>query len=463
MKEVTGNEDSTFDDTQATNKQYETSLHEQEKQIVFSRSLLETIPNPVFYKDRRGIYNDCNSAFEEFIDRPREEIIGKDAYSLFPKEIADTYYEKDNELLASPGKATVPDGNGGISGILGVILDITEMKRYEEKVRQSADQLEGILDHIPGLVFYKDKENHFIRVNKYFAEANKKDKKQLEGVSCYDLYSKEDAHKYYEDDLAVINSGMARLNIEEPWSTPDGMRWLSTSKIPFIDNNGETIGVIGISMDITKRRHDDQLIQELILLLEIQKEQALKSARIDVLTGIANRRHFDDSLNREFFRLKRNRMPLSLIILDIDHFKKYNDLYGHMAGDNCLRLVATTLQDTVKRPSDVVARFGGEEFAVILPGTEKEGASNIAEQMRRAIEALAIPHDGSENGFYVTISLGLATLLPDRVERPEAILEIADGALYRAKQNGRNRIEIAPSEVVFQSGASAEGKGLYST
>ncbi len=220
------------------------------------------------------------------------------------------------------------------------------------------------------------------------------------------------------------------------------------------------IAAAGSIMDISERKQSEQLIEELIHRLEVEKDHALKSARIDGLTGIANRRYLDESLNREFFRLKRGHMALSLIMLDIDYFKKFNDQYGHIAGDDCLCLVATALQNNVNRPADLVARFGGEEFVVILPDTVKEGASIVAERLRTAIEALAIPHDGSENAPYVTVSIGVATILPDRTDRPGSILEIADGALYRAKRNGRNRVEIAVDEVAFQSGVSPAGKGF---
>ncbi len=162
---------------------------------------------------------------------------------------------------------------------------------------------------------------------------------------------------------------------------------------------------------------------------------------VDTLTGIANRRYFDKQLNGEWLRGRRNNTPLSLIIVDIDNFKLYNDNYGHLNGDKCLHRVAQALQNGVKRPTDLVARYGGEEFAILLPETELEGAAMLAESLRQQIINLSLPHAYSPVYNQVTISLGVATVFPHNI--PASILvERADKALYRAKRNGRNRVAL---------------------
>lgn len=164
---------------------------------------------------------------------------------------------------------------------------------------------------------------------------------------------------------------------------------------------------------------------------------------MDGLTGIANRRHFDATLQSKWKIGIRQKTPLSLIMIDIDFFKKYNDGYGHQCGDECLLAVAKTLDETIIRNGDFIARYGGEEFVAILPATDAKGASVIAEQLRASIEAKHIAHAYSSIADHVTISLGIAALHPDGSTAPENLIAKADEALYKAKEAGRNRFVIA--------------------
>jgi len=161
----------------------------------------------------------------------------------------------------------------------------------------------------------------------------------------------------------------------------------------------------------------------------------------DPLTGVANRRGFERSLNLEWKRAQRQGSPLSLLMADIDHFKAYNDRYGHQAGDHCLQRVAALLQAQVQRPPDLVARYGGEEFVIILPETNIEGAYALAEAIRDGVRDLRLEHADSATASVVTLSLGSATLIPDANNSPEQLLQAADRALYRAKAGGRDRVE----------------------
>ncbi|HEY9897930.1 MAG TPA: diguanylate cyclase [Pantanalinema sp.] len=174
--------------------------------------------------------------------------------------------------------------------------------------------------------------------------------------------------------------------------------------------------------------------------LQAASEKYRQLADSDGLSGIPNRRIFDEFLNREWSRCAHQGTPLSLIMLDIDFFKDFNDTYGHQAGDDCLRQVARALEGQARRPSDLVARYGGEEFGVILSDTDAAGAERIAERLREQIEGLAIPHAGSRNAPCVTMSLGVATLVPSPGTGPSQVVARADQALYQAKQEGRNRV-----------------------
>ena len=167
-----------------------------------------------------------------------------------------------------------------------------------------------------------------------------------------------------------------------------------------------------------------------------------KQAIFDALTGIPNRHSFSERILTEFNRSLRDQYPLSIIMGDIDHFKLYNDTYGHAAGDDCLKSVAKAIENTLRRPGDFCARYGGEEFIIILPATERKGAVKIAEEIRENVAALNIPHGKSADAKIVTISLGVTTKEAGMMQTHEELLKAADDALYIAKEKGRNRVEV---------------------
>jgi diguanylate cyclase (GGDEF)-like protein len=163
---------------------------------------------------------------------------------------------------------------------------------------------------------------------------------------------------------------------------------------------------------------------------------------LDGLTSIANRRKFNEYLDLTWSFAERDLLPISMILMDIDHFKQFNDNYGHQEGDACLVQIAQALSEAVVRKTDFVARYGGEEFAYILPNTNIDNATIIAEKLRLSIMALQIPHAYSSAGNIATISLGVATIIPDRNSSSHALIKAADDALYRSKESGRNRVSI---------------------
>jgi two-component system, cell cycle response regulator len=173
-----------------------------------------------------------------------------------------------------------------------------------------------------------------------------------------------------------------------------------------------------------------------------QSEDALqRAALVDPLTQIANRRHFDAFLDKEWQRAIRNAQPLSLVVLDVDHFKLYNDTLGHAAGDVCLQKVAATLRDHAARPTDLAARYGGEEFVLLFAETPAESAARLAEMIRAAVEALQMPNPRSTTSTWLTVSVGVATIVPTQLDEIENLFVCADRAMYAAKAGGRNRVE----------------------
>lgn len=170
--------------------------------------------------------------------------------------------------------------------------------------------------------------------------------------------------------------------------------------------------------------------------------QLKEIASLDSLTGIPNRRYFDDTLATEWKRCLRSDAPLSIVLSDIDFFKQFNDIYGHQAGDTCLKAVAGSLSESLFRVEDTVARYGGEEFVAILPGTDAAGAFAVAERMRQSAHDLRIPHERGINGR-VSCSFGVASIHPTADEAPQRLLRIADTGLYAAKLAGRNRVSVS--------------------
>lgn len=173
---------------------------------------------------------------------------------------------------------------------------------------------------------------------------------------------------------------------------------------------------------------------------------------VDSLTGLANRRQFDDALAREWKRCQRERQPLALIFADVDRFKAYNDYYGHQRGDECLRRLAAVLANGARRPLDLAARYGGEEFVVLLPDTGPLAARQIAEALVSEVQALKIPHPESDCAPEVTISAGVVGMVPPARSSPDELVRLADEALYRAKNQGRNCVRVLDNEAVAQTG-----------
>ncbi len=179
-------------------------------------------------------------------------------------------------------------------------------------------------------------------------------------------------------------------------------------------------------------------LEELKKQLEESNEKLQLLSSLDGLTGLLNRRSFDELLDKEWQRGIRHQKPLTLILIDIDHFKSFNDSYGHIAGDQCLKEVAHALEQSIHRDIDIIARYGGEEFAVILPTTDMEGAQMVAERIRQNIYTMGIEHKASRTCAHVTVSLGVCSLIPQKEDTPTSLIASADTALYLAKAQGRN-------------------------
>jgi len=257
------------------------------------------------------------------------------------------------------------------------------------------------------------------------------------------------------------------LNIftDQPLPTTETRQWLACQPgswlilpISLVSAEGKSHwGVIAMALPEAQRwaKKSISLAQDLIVELscaiaQAEQYQALlvsnqalqKLALSDGLTELANRRRFDEYLADEWQRLARDRQPLSLILCDLDHFKHYNDTFGHPAGDRCLTKVAAALKSGPRRPADLVARYGGEEFAIVLPNTDTNGAWRIAQKLHHSIRSLRIAHTISEETPYVTVTMGVSTVIPGHDTTAQVLVQAADLALYHAKKQGRDRTYV---------------------
>ena len=247
------------------------------------------------------------------------------------------------------------------------------------------------------------------------------------------------AAKHLQDiPVIIVTSLTGVVHLEKAFAA--GAMDYVTKPVNNIELLARIRSALRLKQEMDRRKAREQKLLEVTMQLEAAVGKLNILSAQDGLTGICNRRHFDESLLGEWNRGLRSAKPLSLILIDIDYFKAYNDTYGHQAGDECLKAVAQALHGLLKRPADKVCRYGGEEFVAILPETPPKGALLIAEKMRAKTEALNIKHEKSKAGPSLTISLGVAALLPTRDYKPSELLALADKALYQAKNEGRNRV-----------------------
>ncbi len=299
-------------------------------------------------------------------------------------------------------------------------------------VEMQSMELEQIFSSCADPIWVVRQDGIVVRANSAMLRFLGRSQNEVVGHPCHDILSFCNRHNT-SCPLTSAHQPQSfhEWDIERPVSGGESEFYMaSTSSLITLDGSP---GIVGQFRDITlRKRAEDALAQANVALSHM--------ARVDGLTQIPNRRSFDETLSKEWGRLAREDSPLSLILCDIDCFKNYNDHYGHQAGDDCLRRVAQALASCAQRAADLVARYGGEEFVLILPQTPLEGALRVAENMRRTVEKLAIQHAGSIVKPIVTLSLGVASVVPAQHMQANRLIEIADQALYQAKETGRNKV-----------------------
>lgn len=375
------------------------------------------------------------AAFDQFIHTLRSEESCENMEELFSSKSGRNFYG-----MISARQIVIQDVLHSIT----IIRDITKRKEAEQALMESEEQYRSILNASPDDITITDLDGYILIMSPAAKDmfGYSEDVHQYSGMHILDFILPEDIDRAKASILKMHHDGASRPSAYRG-VRQDGSIFDIEMNSGFVRNTeGEPIRMVFIVRDVTERKLAEQQIQALVQQLEIEKNTAQLHAMTDSLTGLYNRRYFDLVLKTEFYRLKRSNMTLSLIMLDIDHFKKYNDTYGHLSGDQCLKKVSHTLKIAVGRTTDTVARYGGEEFMVILPETDAQGAMNVAERIRSSIEALKVVHAASDTAPYVTVSLGVVSVNPAHVLTPQYIVETVDKALYAAKNSGRNRIEV---------------------
>ena len=293
-------------------------------------------------------------------------------------------------------------------------------------------EFDQIFDAVGDPLWVVDNKYRILRVNKSFVDLlNLKNKKDALDKKCYEVLASPIC-RTKDCPMKRIRNGKRRVELDIELEIAEGNVnpfWLTGT--PLFGLTYEIIGIVEHFKEITKRKSHEKALEDANKKLETL-------AVTDGLTQLANRRIFDETIQKEWQRLRRDRQPLSVILGDIDYFKSYNDHYGHQEGDACLKAVAECIKNSVHRAADMVARYGGEEFVILLPNTPSDGAFHIAEKIRTSVSSMEREHVGSKVKGFVTISLGIATIIPPKSEdSPAVLVKAADEALYASKAAGR--------------------------
>ncbi|WP_190748445.1 diguanylate cyclase [Nodosilinea sp. FACHB-131] len=350
-------------------------------------------------------------------------------------------FRADGTMCWVRGQARlVRDTDGTPLRIDGTTLDISDRKRAEFALRDHQATQQALLEAIPDLMMRIDENGNILdlisggEITLYGPIAPDR------GQSLYVNFPEELADQRMHHVRVALSTG-TRQRYEHTIEINGELRHEESRIVPISQNE-----VLVIVRDITERKRAEVTQADLNQKLKLVNAELNRLATVDGLTEIANRRSFDQALDLEWQRARRQQKYLSLILCDIDYFKPYNDNYGHLAGDDCLRKVAQMLSTVVKRPGDLVARYGGEEFVLLLPDTTLDGSIEIVEKVQAAIAQCPLPHDYSKVSSNLTLSFGLVCHCPAVKEHsPRELIHRADLALYEAKAQGRNRYVVGDS------------------
>lgn len=331
--------------------------------------------------------------------------------------------------------------------LLAVVRDINEHKLAESALRQSEQKFRAIADYSASWEAWFTPQGKLVWMNAHSTEITGFTPEEY--IASLNYFS---MMVVAEDRPMVLQKYVEALSglngsVECRILRKDGSHfWALVHWRPILDSEGRHLGFRTSTQDITANKQAREELAHAKKTLEAANLQLKAQSSTDGLTGIANRRKFDSAWEAEWQRAVRHGFSVALVMVDVDQFKHYNDHYGHLAGDDCLKQVARVLDHHAQRSGELAARYGGEEFIIILPGLDGAGAGAVAQRIRAAIEAEAIPHARGITGV-VTVSIGVAACVPQQTDAPSSLIRAADTALYQAKHGGRNRVVIIAAQL----------------
>jgi len=425
------------------------------KSQILYRSVVENVKEVIFQTDLQGQWTFLNPAWESMTGYTMEESIGTPYHMYVHEKDRERYLEQFQSIIVGKKEhvreevryVTKEDGlcwvevftramvtvQGEIIGTLGTLNDITQRKEYEENLKESEELFRLLTEYSSDLITMHDVNGDYIYASPACKDILQYDVEELIGKSSFDFVHPEDQELAMAQFQLLFETGDIVFSYRIRRKDGEYV-WLECSCTLLNEIHSGEQKLVAVSRNINKRKMDEQKLKEANEILK-------RLTTIDGLTGVANRRAFDERLEMEWIRGRRNASCLSLIMLDIDYFKAYNDTYGHQGGDRCLKQIAAAVKETLGRSTDILCRYGGEEFCVILPETDQAGANIVGEKIRQTVEKMYIPHPGSEILSWVTVSVGTATMIPTLFSSSMDLVSMADKALYKAKKAGRNNVQ----------------------
>ncbi|WP_059021504.1 sensor domain-containing diguanylate cyclase [Vibrio coralliirubri] len=433
-------------------------LSQEVRELNVARTALDSLSELIYVKDQKGQLVTSNRSFKKFWHGRAEEGTLSVSGGVLKGRVSERSWTTDQDgksCLLETYQSVLLSQDGSTIGTLSISHDVTDWHDMQQKLRGEMEKrkdtevalaqrdtiLQNILEASPDSIGIFNENMVYQACNKPFvaalgiSEVSDLIGKRLQDVVPHSIYT-----RISETDHQVLHQSKSLRYIDKVVSSDGAFTWYDVVKSPFRDPASSTNGVLIMARDITERYLAEQKLEEANLELE-------RLSFMDSLTKVSNRRRFDEQLSTLWHYHVRDKLPLTIMLCDIDFFKGYNDFYGHQQGDDALIQVSQAFKQVLNRSSDCVARYGGEEFGFILPNTTTEGAQLVAQRIHDEVLKLELAHEKSTVSEFITVSIGIISYIPTPDDEMESAVALADSALYKAKSDGRNRSMVHPYSI----------------